>query len=85
MKKKKKRESQSYNNRYIKNLIQYSSLAIEMMLSILIVSWLGRKLDIKLKLRYPIFLSLFSLSSIIINLYLVIKKLTNINEKNISK
>ncbi len=85
MKKKKKKESQSYNNRSAKNLIQYSSLAIEMMLSILIASWLGNKLDIKLKLKYPIFLSLFSLSSIIINIYLVIKKLTNINEKNIDK
>ncbi|MCP3658826.1 MAG: AtpZ/AtpI family protein [Bacteroidetes bacterium] len=80
--KKKKKGSQSSNNESINNLISYSSLAIEMMISILIFSWLGNKIDKKLQLSYPIFLSLFSLSSIVANLYLVIRKLTRLNSKN---
>ena len=55
------------------NYAQYSGIAIKMLAIIFIGVFGGLKLDSLFCLKYPIFTVLFSVSSVILSIYVVVK------------
>lgn len=53
--------------------VKYSSLAIQMVVLIVIFVWGGRKLDMLLSLKFPIFTLLLSLAGVFLSIYFAIK------------
>jgi len=66
---------QKNNNKPLHNYLQYASLGVQMVVVMGISVWIGLRLDKYLELRFPIFLSLFSVGSTVLSMYLTIKKL----------
>lgn len=67
----KKNQKQSQLKAYLK----YSGLAFQMLGAIGVAVWGGMKLDAYMGLRFPVFLIVFSLLSVVATLILTIKSL----------
>ncbi len=72
-KKNKKRQLNSY--------VKYSSLATQMAVIIIAGTFFGDYLDSFNNTKTPTYTIIFSISSIFLSLYYVLKKITNQNEK----
>jgi F0F1-type ATP synthase assembly protein I len=57
------------------NYAKYSGIAIQMIATILLFTWLGKWLDTFLTIKFPLFLLLGILLGIALSLYLVFKKI----------
>ena len=63
------------NNKLLPNYLQYASLGLQMIIIMGSFSWAGLMLDKYLAIKFPVFLSLFSVGSTILSIYITIKKL----------
>ncbi len=57
----------------LNNYVKYSSLAIQMVVLIIIFVWGGRKLDLLLSLKFPVFTLILSLVGVFLAIYFAIK------------
>ena len=64
----------------LNNYARYSSMAFQMMIIITIGSLGGLKLDEWLKLKFPVFTLILSLTSVAIAIYLAIKDILRFNK-----
>lgn len=64
------KEQKSYNS-----FLKYTSLGLQMVITIGIAGWLGHLLDNKLQFQFPLFLLSFVLIALVGSLYLLIKNL----------
>ncbi len=55
--------------------LQYAGMGIQMVVVMGICTWVGLQLDRRLELRFPVFLSLFSVGSTVLCVYGTIRKL----------
>jgi hypothetical protein len=63
-------------NKSPKYYLQYTSLSIQMVAIMGLSAWLGMKLDRYCELRFPFFLSLFSVGATVLSIYITIRKLS---------
>ncbi|MBL7831104.1 MAG: AtpZ/AtpI family protein [Saprospiraceae bacterium] len=61
-------------------VLRFSGMAFEMLATILVGWWLGKKLDVLLSFKKPLFAVLFILLFTILSLYRVIKSLEKLNK-----
>ena len=57
----------------LNNYVKYSSLAIQMVVLIVIFVWGGRKLDLLLSLKFPVFTLILSIAGVFVAIYFAIK------------
>ena len=59
----------------LNNYAKYSTMGVEMIVTILLFLWVGKWVDEKLVLQTPIFTAIFSLLGVFASMYRVIKSL----------
>jgi F0F1-type ATP synthase assembly protein I len=74
-------ENQRKKKKQLNTYIKYSGLASQMAVIIIAGTFFGDYLDSFNNAKTPIYTIIFSLSSIFLALYYVLKKITNQNEK----
>ncbi len=57
----------------LNSYVKYSSLAIQMVVLIIVFVWGGRKIDLLLSLKFPVFTLLLSLTGVFVAIYIAIK------------
>ncbi|MCD4773440.1 MAG: AtpZ/AtpI family protein [Bacteroidales bacterium] len=74
-------KKQNQNKKSLENYAKYSSIAMQMLAIILLGVFGGIKLDEWLDLGFPVFTLVFTLLSVILAIYYVIKDLLKNNKK----
>lgn len=62
-------------SRQDKPFLKYTSLGLQMVITLAIAGWLGYLLDEKLSFQFPVFLLLFIFSALAGSIYMLIKNL----------
>lgn len=74
-------KKQNQKKKSLENYAKYSSIALQMLAIILLGVFGGIKIDEWLGLEFPVFTLIFSLLSVILAIYYVIKDLLKNNKK----
>ena len=59
----------------LRSYLEYASLGIRMIAIMGLSMWIGLTLDTYFELRFPVFLSMFSIGSTVLSVYMTIRKL----------
>jgi hypothetical protein len=63
------------HSKSLHNYLEYASIGMRMVFVMGISMWIGMQLDKYFEVKFPIFLSLFSLGSVIFTTYITVRKL----------